>query len=44
METEAHHGFDVSQTPDIFRQAGFELITHRRFQLGLNNFFAFRKS
>lgn len=38
METEAHHGFDVSQTPDIFRQAGFELIAHQRFQLGLNNF------
>ncbi|MGQ9895936.1 MAG: class I SAM-dependent methyltransferase [Acidobacteriota bacterium] len=44
METEAHHGFDVSQTPDIFQPAGFELTIHQPFQLGLNNFFAFRKS
>jgi 2-polyprenyl-3-methyl-5-hydroxy-6-metoxy-1,4-benzoquinol methylase len=44
METEAHYGFDVSQTPNLFRQAGFELIVHRRFQFGLNNFFAFRKN
>ncbi|MFQ3581068.1 MAG: class I SAM-dependent methyltransferase [Chloracidobacterium sp.] len=43
METDAHHGFDVARTRDIFEQAGFELTLHRRFQLGLNNFFAFRK-
>lgn len=43
METEAHHGFDVSQTPTIFKNAGFEMIAHKRFQLGLNNFYAFQK-
>ncbi len=43
METDAHHGFDVTRTREIFERAGFELALHRRFQLGLNNFFAFRK-
>ncbi len=43
METEAHYGFDVTRTREIFERAGFELLVHRRFQLGLNNFFAFRK-
>lgn len=43
METDAHHGFDVTRTRDIFERAGFDLTLHRRFQLGLNNFFAFRK-
>ncbi|MCS7079566.1 MAG: class I SAM-dependent methyltransferase [Chloracidobacterium sp.] len=43
METDAHHGFDVARTREIFESAGFELTVHRRFQLGLNNFFAFRK-
>ncbi|OYT70384.1 MAG: hypothetical protein CFK52_11255 [Chloracidobacterium sp. CP2_5A] len=43
METDAHHGFDVTRTCEIFERAGLELALHRRFQLGLNNFFAFRK-
>jgi 2-polyprenyl-3-methyl-5-hydroxy-6-metoxy-1,4-benzoquinol methylase len=44
METEAHHGFDVERTGAVFAAAGFRLTERRRFQLGLNNFFAFQKS
>lgn len=44
METEEHHGFDVSLTVPIFESAGFVLRKRRRFQLGLNNLFVFEKS
>jgi SAM-dependent methyltransferase len=44
MSLEQHYGFDVDQTPSIFGGAGMELVDRRRFQLGLNNFFAFRKT
>jgi len=43
MSLEQHYGFEVGQTPEIFGRAGFELVRRRRFQLGFNNFFAFRK-
>jgi len=43
MATEQHHGFDVRQTPGIFAPWKLELIVHRRFQLGLNNLFVFRR-
>jgi SAM-dependent methyltransferase len=43
MSLEQHYGFEVAQTPGIFGRAGFEMASRRRFQLGLNNFFAFRK-
>ncbi len=43
MSLEQHYGFDSSQTPGIFSPHGFELTARRRFQLGLNNLFVFRR-
>jgi 2-polyprenyl-3-methyl-5-hydroxy-6-metoxy-1,4-benzoquinol methylase len=43
METGQHFGYDVEQTPVLFRAAGLVMVERRRFQLGLNHFFAFRK-
>ena len=43
MSLDEHHGFDPRTTPDIFGQGGFTLERWRRFQLGLNNLFVFRK-
>jgi SAM-dependent methyltransferase len=43
IEIHQHHGFDVRRTPEIFERAGFERVAHRRFQLGLNNVFVFRR-
>jgi 2-polyprenyl-3-methyl-5-hydroxy-6-metoxy-1,4-benzoquinol methylase len=38
-----HHGYDVRRTVPLFEGAGLELVKRRRFQLGLNNLFVFRK-
>jgi 2-polyprenyl-3-methyl-5-hydroxy-6-metoxy-1,4-benzoquinol methylase len=43
MSFEEHYGFDVRLTRRLFEDAGLELVTHRRFQLGLNNLFVFRR-
>lgn len=43
MSVEQHYGFDVRQTPGLFRGAGLDLAVNRRFQLGVNNLFVFRK-
>ena len=43
MSTEEHHHFDVNHTNVVFEEAGLRLLTHRRFQLGLNNLFVFLK-
>lgn len=43
MSLEEHYGFDVRQTPACFASAGLQLLVHRRFQLGLNHLFVFRK-
>jgi len=43
MSIEEHYGFDMRQTPDIFQSAGFRLVKHETFQLGLNNLFVFVK-
>lgn len=43
MRLEEHHGYDVSRTPVVFAQAGFEQRLHRRFELGLNHLFVFEK-
>jgi predicted SAM-dependent methyltransferase len=43
MSLEEHHGYNVEQTPRIFAHPPFELMRHKRFQLGLNNLFVFRR-
>jgi 2-polyprenyl-3-methyl-5-hydroxy-6-metoxy-1,4-benzoquinol methylase len=43
MSLEQHYGFDVGKTPELFTAAGFELMYRRRFQIGFNNLFVFRK-
>jgi 2-polyprenyl-3-methyl-5-hydroxy-6-metoxy-1,4-benzoquinol methylase len=43
MEVEQHHGYDTNQTIPLFSENGFALIKHKKFQLGLNNLFVFRK-
>lgn len=43
MSVEQHYGFDAHQTPALFTGAGLELAVNRRFQLGVNNLFVFRK-
>jgi 2-polyprenyl-3-methyl-5-hydroxy-6-metoxy-1,4-benzoquinol methylase len=43
MSLHEHHGFQTNGTRAIFEPAGFRLITHRRFQLGLNNLFVFER-
>ncbi len=43
MALEEHYGFDVGRVRPCFEGVGFELVAHRRFQLGLNNVFVFRK-
>lgn len=43
MSLEEHHGFDPYSTPEVFQPHGFILEHSRRFQLGLNHLFVFRK-
>lgn len=43
MELHEHHGFGTARTRAIFEPAGFRLLRHRRFQLGLNNLFVFER-
>jgi predicted SAM-dependent methyltransferase len=44
MSLEEHHGYEVSKTVEIFPPGKFRLVCHQRFQLGLNNFFAFERT
>lgn len=44
MEVGQHYGFDVDDLAPVFLAAGFELVRHEKFQLGLNNLFVFRKT
>ncbi|MGH9771799.1 MAG: class I SAM-dependent methyltransferase [Candidatus Acidiferrales bacterium] len=44
MSLEEHYGYDVNQTPAIFRAAGLVLVRRERFQLGVNNLFVFQRS
>lgn len=43
MAAHEHWGFKPRHVKPLFVQCGFETIVHRRFQLGLNNLFVFRK-
>jgi 2-polyprenyl-3-methyl-5-hydroxy-6-metoxy-1,4-benzoquinol methylase len=43
MEVDQHYGYDTGQTIPLFRESGFELVSYRKFQLGLNNLFVFVK-
>lgn len=44
MQLEEHYGFEISTIPKLFMNAGFELVLHKKFQLGLNNLYVFKKS
>ena len=43
MSLEEHYGFKPADTRTIFEGARLKLVTHRRFQLGLNHLFVFEK-
>jgi 2-polyprenyl-3-methyl-5-hydroxy-6-metoxy-1,4-benzoquinol methylase len=43
MSLEQHYGFKVDETPSIFGSHGLSLTTRKRFQLGLNNLFVFKR-
>jgi 2-polyprenyl-3-methyl-5-hydroxy-6-metoxy-1,4-benzoquinol methylase len=38
-----HHGFDPEDVSGIFPSERFELLVRKRFELGLNNLFVFRR-
>jgi SAM-dependent methyltransferase len=43
MALEQHYGYDPRQTATLFAVGGLELLRARRFQLGLNHLFVFKK-
>ena len=43
MSLEEHYGFEPSETPGIFTAQGLTLVRAKKFQLGLNNVFVFRR-
>lgn len=44
MSLEEHYGFDPSEVSSVFSAGGLDLIKRKKFQLGLNNLFVFRRS
>ena len=44
MEAHQHHGFEPADVMRYFGPPAWELVRHRRFQLGLNNLFVFQRS
>jgi 2-polyprenyl-3-methyl-5-hydroxy-6-metoxy-1,4-benzoquinol methylase len=44
MSLEQHYGFNPARLPELFESSGLSLIRHRRFQMGFNHLFAFRRS
>ena len=43
MSVDEHYGFKTEEVYDLFDKEQFNLITHKKFQLGLNNLFVFEK-
>ena len=43
MSVHEHHGLDAALIPSVFSQGSLMLTTRRRFELGLNNLYVFRK-
>lgn len=44
MSLEQHYGYDITMTKGLFEKQGFTLVKHKKFQLGLNNLFVFKKN
>jgi 2-polyprenyl-3-methyl-5-hydroxy-6-metoxy-1,4-benzoquinol methylase len=44
MSLEEHYGFEPNQVPSLFAHDGLELVEARKFQLGCNNLFVFRRA
>lgn len=44
MSLHEHHGFNPADVPKWFGGTGLTLLESRRFQLGLNNLFVFKKT
>ena len=44
MSIEEHHGFDASLVPSLLSSRAIELVVHRRFELGMNNLYVFKKT
>lgn len=44
MEAHQHHGFDPGEVPHLFAEPGWLLVKHKRFQLGLNNLYVFKRT
>ncbi len=44
MDLESHHGFDPRTARSLFESKGFTLEHARRFQLGLNHLFVWRRA
>jgi 2-polyprenyl-3-methyl-5-hydroxy-6-metoxy-1,4-benzoquinol methylase len=43
MSLDEHHSFDQSRVPALFSMAPLELVVRKRFELGMNNLYVFRK-
>jgi SAM-dependent methyltransferase len=43
MSLEEHHGVTPTAIPPVFERYGFEMLTRKRFQLGVNNLFVLRR-
>jgi 2-polyprenyl-3-methyl-5-hydroxy-6-metoxy-1,4-benzoquinol methylase len=44
MSIEEHHGFDASLVPSLLSSRTLELMVHRRFELGMNNLYVFKRT
>jgi hypothetical protein len=44
MSMHEHYGFVPAHTLRVFAEPDFRLLTHRKFQFGLNNLFVFERT